>query len=68
MPLHSAKIVELKNADNTIFHKNSFIYSYNNGRNEGLNNKIKVLNRFAYGCRSFLNYRIESCFIPSETL
>src|SRR5699024_9623967 len=29
--------------------KNSFIYPYNNGRIEGINNKIKVLNRIAYG-------------------
>src|SRR5690625_6113613 len=27
--------------------KNSFIYPYNNGRIEGINNKIKVLNRDA---------------------
>lgn len=36
---------------------NSFIYSYNNGRIEGINNKIKVLNRVAYGYRNFNNYR-----------
>src|SRR5699024_417125 len=36
---------------------NSFIFPYNNGRIEGINNKIKVLNRVAYGYRSFTNYR-----------
>lgn len=37
--------------------KNSFIYPYNNGRIEGINNKIKVLNRVAYGYRNFTNYK-----------
>lgn len=37
--------------------ENSFIYSYSNGRIEGINNKIKVLNRVAYGYRSFSNFR-----------
>lgn len=37
--------------------KNSFIYPYNNGRIEGVNNKIKVLNRVAYGYRSFINFK-----------
>ncbi|MEK5069294.1 ISL3 family transposase [Sporosarcina sp. FSL K6-1508] len=39
------------------FLENSFIYPYNNGRIEGNNNKIKVLNRVAYGYRNFQNYR-----------
>ena len=39
------------------FIQNSFIYPYNNGRIEGINNKIKVLNRVAYGYRSFQNYK-----------
>jgi len=39
------------------FIENSFIYPYNNGRIEGNNNKIKVLNRVAYGYRNFQNYR-----------
>lgn len=39
------------------FIKNSFIYPYNNGRIEGINNKIKVLNRVAYGYRNFMNYK-----------
>ncbi len=37
--------------------KNSFIYPYNNGRIEGFNNKIKVLNRVAYGYRNFINFK-----------
>lgn len=39
------------------FIKNSFIYPYNNGRIEGINNKIKVLNRVAYGYRNFMNFK-----------
>ena len=37
--------------------QNSFDYTYNNGRIEGINNKIKVLNRVAYGYRNFKNYK-----------
>ena len=37
--------------------KNSFIYPYNNGRIEGINNKIKVLSKVAYGYRNFYNYK-----------
>src|SRR5699024_2271527 len=40
------------------FIENSFIYPYNNGRIEGINNKIKVLNRVAYGYRNFTNRRL----------
>jgi len=36
---------------------NSFLFPYNNGRIEGINNKIKVLNRVAYGYKNFENYR-----------
>ncbi|WP_371261632.1 transposase [Alkalibacterium sp. 20] len=36
---------------------NTFNYPYNNGRIEGINNKIKVLNRVAYGYRNFINYK-----------
>ncbi len=36
---------------------NSFNYPYNNGKIEGINNKIKVLNRVAYGYRNFMNYK-----------
>ncbi|MFC0300563.1 transposase [Virgibacillus soli] len=37
--------------------KNSFQYTYNNSRIEGINNKIKVLNRVAYGYRNFNHYK-----------
>jgi len=37
--------------------KNSLSYPYNNGRVEGINNKIKVLNRVAYGYRNFNNFK-----------
>jgi len=37
--------------------KHSLIYPYNNGRIEGINNKIKVLNRVAYGYRNFHNFK-----------
>lgn len=37
--------------------KNTFTYKYNNGRIEGINNKIKVLSRVAYGYRNFSNFR-----------
>ncbi len=38
--------------------KNSFLFPYNNGRIEGINNKIKDLNRVAYGYRNFENSRL----------
>ena len=37
--------------------KNSFRYPYNNGRIEGINNKIKVLCKVAYGYRNFYHYK-----------
>lgn len=37
--------------------KNTFIYPYSNGKIEGINNKIKVLSRVAYGYRHFINYK-----------
>lgn len=37
--------------------KNTFTFPYTNGRIEGMNNKIKVLNRVAYGYRNFNNYK-----------
>ncbi|MHA6258796.1 ISL3 family transposase [Sporosarcina sp. CAU 1771] len=53
------------------FIQNSFIYPYNNGRIEGINNKIKVLNRVAYGYRNFQNYKkriiLHFKLKPSET-
>ena len=36
---------------------NSLTYEYSNGGLEGINNKIKVLKRTAYGYRSFVNFR-----------
>ena len=36
---------------------NSLLYPYNNGRIEGINNKIKVLNRVAFGYRNFNNFK-----------
>ncbi|WP_157967856.1 transposase [Paraliobacillus sp. X-1268] len=36
---------------------NSFNYKYDNGRIEGINNKIKVINRVAYGYRNFNHYK-----------
>jgi len=37
--------------------ENSFNDVYNNGRIEGINNKIKVLNRVADGYRNFINLK-----------
>ena len=37
--------------------ENSLFYPYSNGRIEGINNKIKVLNRVAYGYRNFNNFK-----------
>ncbi|MFC0301974.1 transposase, partial [Virgibacillus soli] len=39
------------------FIENSLSYPYSNGRIEGINNKIKVLNRVAYGYRNFNNFK-----------
>lgn len=38
------------------FIQNTFNYPYSNGRIEGNQNKIKVLNRVAYGYRNLGNY------------
>lgn len=38
------------------FIQNTFNYPYSNGRIEGNHNKIKVLNRVAYGYRNLGNY------------
>ncbi|USS93324.1 transposase [Fructilactobacillus ixorae] len=38
--------------------ENSFTYSFSNGPLEGINNKINVINRTAYGHRSFKNFRL----------
>ncbi|WP_081585442.1 transposase [Amphibacillus xylanus] len=37
--------------------QNSFIHIYNNGRIEGINNKIKVLSKVAYGYQNFYNFK-----------
>ena len=37
---------------------NAFDCPYSNGFTEGVNNKIKVLKRIAFGYRSFRNFRI----------
>ncbi|PWI21320.1 hypothetical protein DF281_12865 [Kurthia zopfii] len=34
-----------------------YLFPFNNGRIERINNKIKVLNHVAYGYRNFENYR-----------
>jgi len=39
------------------FIENSLKYDYSNGPLEGINNKIKVIKRIAFGYRSFLNLR-----------
>src|SRR5690625_3162317 len=39
------------------FIENSLLYPYNNGRIEGINNKIKVLNPVAYGDRNFSDFK-----------
>ncbi|MGC6767271.1 transposase [Enterococcus sp. LJL51] len=36
---------------------NAFRYSFSNGVTEGLNNKIKVIKRVAYGYRNFYHFR-----------
>lgn len=38
---------------------NSLLYPYSNGVVEGINNKIKLIKRIAYGYRNFLNFRIK---------
>ena len=47
----------------TAFHRwsksiiNSVVYGYSNGFTEGINNKIKVLKRNAYGFHNFTTFR-----------
>jgi transposase len=38
--------------------KNSFQFNFSNGPVEGINNKIKVIKRTAYGFRNFKNFRL----------
>lgn len=37
--------------------QNAFCFSYSNGPVEGMNNKIKVIKRVAFGYRNFINFR-----------
>ncbi|MFW3331264.1 ISL3 family transposase [Aerococcus viridans] len=37
--------------------QNTFVYAYSNGPLEGINNKIKVIKRIAFGFRSFTSFR-----------
>src|SRR5699024_1539412 len=46
--------------NNFIYIENSFLYPYNNGCIEGVNNKIKVLNRVAYGYKNFYYFNNRS--------
>ena len=50
--------------------KNALTTNYNNGRIEGINNKIKVIKRVSYGYRSFDNFklRILLCFFHKNLL
>ena len=52
---YDACIRMLTNWKNYIF--NSFDHPYSNGYTEGVNNKIKVLKRVAFGFRNFENFR-----------
>ena len=51
----SACMTMLKNWEPYIL--NAFDCPYSNGFTEGINNKIKVLKRIAFGYRSFRNFR-----------
>ncbi|BAM47833.1 hypothetical protein AXY_17010 [Amphibacillus xylanus NBRC 15112] len=39
------------------YKQSSFIHTYDNGRIEGINNKIKVLSKVAYGYQNFYNFK-----------
>ena len=54
----AACLTMLKNWEPYIL--NAFDCSYSNGFTEGVNNKIKVLKRIAFGYRSFRNFAPES--------
>ena len=56
LPEFSACLTMLKNWETYIL--NAFDCPYSNGFTEGVNNKIKVLKRIAFGYRSFRNFRI----------
>jgi transposase len=55
LPEFTACLTMLKNWEPYIL--NAFDCSYSNGFTEGVNNKIKVLKRIAFGYRSFRNFR-----------
>lgn len=55
LPEFSACLTMLKNWEPYIL--NAFACPYSNGFTEGVNNKIKVLKRIAFGYRSFRNFR-----------
>ena len=56
LPEFTACLTMLKNWEPFIL--NAFDCPYSNGFTEGVNNKIKVLKRIAFGYRSFRNFRI----------
>lgn len=56
------KLTFFKRYENGI--RNAFRYSYSNGLLKGINNKIKVIKRAAYGYRNFLNLRARIYLIP----
>ncbi|WP_083635592.1 transposase [Peptoniphilus porci] len=43
--------------------KNTLNTNYNNGKVEGINNKIKVIKRISYGYRSFDNFRLRIFYV-----
>jgi transposase len=55
LPEYSKCITMLNNWREYIL--NYFKYRFTNGFTEGMNNKIKVLKRIAFGFRSFINFR-----------
>ena len=58
----SCELEEFDKCSRTIFNwqkyiLNSFTCTYTNGYTEGINNKIKVLKRNAYGVRNFWRFK-----------
>ena len=43
--------------------KDTLNTNYNNGKIEGINNKIKVIKRVSYGYRSFDNFRLRVFYV-----
>jgi len=60
IPEYTACVTMLNNWKPYIL--NSFDYRYNNGYTEGINNKIKVIKRIAFGFRNFDNLRTRVMF------